>query len=115
MILMPFSDDLLSWITTEFTTINYKELIRSKIYLSELWVKTDKSLNVLNPKLTEFANRLNSLVVGHEHQPIEFEVSGISFWTDPTIINPPSPFKLERAENTSFKENRYYSVAPLTN
>jgi hypothetical protein len=108
-----FLDDFLTWISTEYFFINYKELIKSKIYLSELWVNTDKSLTILNSKLINFATRLNSLIVGHEHQPIEFEASGISFWTDPTIINPPSPFKFERAENTSFKENRYYSVAPL--
>jgi hypothetical protein len=108
-----FLDAFLTWIATEIGLAPYQEVLRSRVYLSELWVKTDKSLNILNPKLADFAKRLTSLIVGHEHHPIAFETSGIAFWTDPIIVNPPGPFKFERAENTPFAEYRYYSAAPL--
>jgi hypothetical protein len=108
-----FLDEFLSWIAGEFGLVQYKEILRSRVYVSELWVKTDKSLNTLNPKLENFAKRLTSLIVGHNHHPISFETYGISFWTNPTITLPPGPFKFERAENTPFGEHRYYSTAPL--
>lgn len=108
-----FLDDFLSWIAEEFGLVPYKKILRSKAYFNELWVKTDKSLNALNPKLEKFGKRLTSLIAGHDHHPILFETYGISFWTNPTITFPPGPFKFERAENTPFSENRYYSAAPL--
>jgi hypothetical protein len=109
-----FLNDFLTWIAAEFGMVPYQEVLRHKMYLSELWVQTDKPLNALNPKLEKFAKRINSLISGHAHQSTAFETSGIKFWTDPTdITNPPGPFMFERAEKTSFNENRYYSVAPL--
>jgi hypothetical protein len=108
-----FLNEFLDWISTEFDLIPYQEILRSKLYLSELWVQTDKSLNTLNPKLENFAKRLTSLIVGHGHHPILFETSGITFWTDPSVINPPGPFRFERTLDIPFSENRYYSAAPL--
>jgi hypothetical protein len=108
-----FLDEFFSWIAGEFGLVQYKEILRSRVYVSELWVKTDKSLNALNPKLENFSKRLTSLIVGHDHHPILFETYGISFWTNPTITLPPGPFKFERAEGAPFNENRYYSAAPL--
>lgn len=108
-----FLDELLTWIGNELDLVPYQEILKTKVYLSELWVQTDKPLNALNQKLNDFSNRLTSLIVGHEHHPIAFETSGIAFGTDPNIGNTPGPFKFERAENTPFGENRYYSAAPL--
>ncbi len=108
-----FLNESLTWIAVEFGLVPYQEVLRSKVYLSELWVQTDKSLNSLNPKLESFAKRLTSLIVGHEHHPISFETSGINFWTDPIIVNPPGAFRFERAEKAPFGEQRYYSAAPL--
>jgi hypothetical protein len=108
-----FLDDFLSWIAGEFGLVPYKEILRSRAYVSELWVKTDKSLNALNPKLEHFGKRLTSLIIGHNHHPISFETYRIAFWTNPTITLPPGPFKFERAEGAPFNENRYYSAAPL--
>jgi hypothetical protein len=108
-----FLEQFFNWMTEDFGLTPFKEVLRSKVYLSELWVKTDKSLNYLNPKLEKFAKRLTSLIVGHEHHPIKFETSGIYFWTNPTITNPPGPFRFERAGDFPFDENRYYSTAPL--
>lgn len=106
-------EDFLNWISTEYGFVPYKEVLRSRVYLSELYVQTNKSLNLLNPKLEDLSKHLTSLVVGHEHHPITFETTGISFWTDPAITNPPSSFKFERVIDVPFNTNRYYSAAPL--
>ena len=108
-----FLDEFISWIAMEYQLIPYQEVIRSKTYLSELWVKTDKHLNTLNPKLEQFGKHLTSMIKGHNHHPIEFETTGISFWTNPTITLPPGPFRFERGIDTPFGENRYFSIAPL--
>ncbi|MEW6660152.1 MAG: hypothetical protein AB1424_15970 [Thermodesulfobacteriota bacterium] len=109
-----FLDEFLNWVSTEFGFMPYQEVLRTKLYISELVVQTEKSLNTLNPKLVKFAKHLNSLILGHEHQPIAFQTTGILFWTDPTAgNNPPGPFRFERLIDTPFRENRYYSAAPL--
>lgn len=108
-----FLNEHLTWIATELDLVPYHEVLRSKVYLSELWVQTDKNLNALNPKLENFAKRLTSLIVGHDYHPIAFETTGITFWTNPIVVTPPGPFRFERAENTPFGERRYYSAAPL--
>ncbi len=97
----------------EIDLVPYQEVLRSKLYLSELYVQTKKSLNSLNPKLSAFAKHLTSLIVGHEHHPIAFETSGLSFWTDPGIGSPPGSFRFERVIDVPFNTNRYYSSAPL--
>jgi hypothetical protein len=108
-----FLDDHLSWIATEFDLVPYQAILRTRFYLNEVWVHTDRRLNALNPKLESFAKRLNSLIPGHI-SPIAYEASGISFGNDPTLsVTPPPLFKFERTEKTSFSENRYYSIAPL--
>jgi len=108
-----FLDEFLTWIVKEMDLVPYQEIIRTKVYLSELSVQTDKSLNALNPKLDKFARRLTSLIAGHEHHPIKLETSAIALSTDPNIVGPPGAFRFERAENIPFSENRYYSAAPL--
>lgn len=106
-------NEFLTWISTEIDLVPYQKVLRSKLYLSELYVQTKKSLNSLNPKLTAFAKRLTSLIVGHEHHSIAFETSGLSFWTDPAVGNPPGSFRFERVIDVPFSTNRYYSAAPL--
>jgi hypothetical protein len=108
-----FLDDFLTYLAEEFNLVPYQKIIRTKSYVSELFVRTDKSLNALNPKLEKFAKRLTSLIEGHSHHPIAFETTGITFWTDPTITLPPGPFRFERIIDIPFSENRYYSAAPL--
>lgn len=108
-----FLDELLTWITAEFDLVPYQEILNSKVYISELNMQTDSHLNALNPKLTAFANRLTSLIEGHENHPIAYETVGIYLWTNPIITNPPGGFRFERVEGAPFNENRYYSAAPL--
>ena len=108
-----FLEDFLNWIAKEYGFEPYKGLLRSKIYLSELWVQTDIFLNNLNPKLVEFANRLTTLVPTQYKHSLKYETAGIIFGAEPTSISPLAPFKFERAENTPYGEKRYFSVAPL--
>lgn len=108
-----FLDQFLNYISNEFGLSPYQEIVRSKIYVSELWVQTDKNLNALNPKLDKFVKHITSSIEGHSYHPIAYETSSIMFWTDPVVTNPPTPFRFERIIDRPFSENRYYSSAPL--
>ena len=70
---MPFLMNFFLGLQRSLIWFHTKEILRSRLYVSELWVQTDKSLNTLNPKLENFAKRLTSLIVGHNHHPISFE------------------------------------------
>lgn len=88
---------------------SYGDVIRKKFYLSEVFVTTDVSLELVNPKLKEISGYLSSNVEENKF----FETSGISFCPDQTSKVNPTPFKFERAPDVPFSENRYYSIAPL--
>jgi hypothetical protein len=107
-----FLDEFLTWLSSEFNLVPYQEILRNKLYVSELWVHTDKLLNTLNPKLENFAKKITSMVEGHGHHPIAYEPTGIIFNTDP-VLNPPGAFRFERIVDLPFAENRYFSGASL--
>ena len=110
-----FLDDLLSWISTDFDLTSYKEIAHAKLYVSELWVHTGKSLAFLNPKLQSLVNHINSLAKEFSGKNLVFDVGAIGVWNDRTIAvnNYFSPFRFERAEQLPFAENRYYTTAPF--
>ena len=106
-----FLDDLFAWLSEEYNLIPYKEVERGKVYISELYFSMEKRLYALNPKLEKFAGLLSSKIIGYND--IDLEVGGISLWRDPGKIGQPGAFRIERQEGLPFKENRYYSTAPL--
>ena len=106
-----FLDDLLVWLSKEHNFIPHKGVQRGKVYVSELYFSMEKCLYTLNPKLEKFAGLLSSKIIGYND--IDLEVGGISLWRDPGKIGRPGAFRIERQEGLPFKENRYYSAAPL--
>ncbi len=109
------SDDFLIDILTRFhddlKLPHFEQIIRGKNYNSQLYVSTDKSLELINPKLKEISNYLSEHVVGHGK--VSYEVGGLAFWPDQLKAINPSPFSLERQINVPFSEKRYYSASAL--
>jgi hypothetical protein len=108
-----FIDELLEWAIAEFGLVPSPTV--SRIYLNELWVHTDKPLTLLNPKLQNLINHINSLYNEYSSKPLVFDLAAVGIWNDRTVApnNFFSPFKFEKAEMARFEENRYYSIAPL--
>lgn len=106
-----FLEDIFMWLHQEFNFSYYKEILRRKIYASELYVRMERNLKIANPELEKFARSLSLNTPGDES--ISFEIGGVSFWADPAKAMGVSTFRLERAEGKPFKENRYYSSAPV--
>lgn len=105
-----FLGDVISGAVADFNLTFDPDMIRRKLYLSELNVKLEQPLPNLNPQLSAFASQLTK-DSGSEHP---FEVGGISFWTDVTnSVYKTPPFTIERRLNAPFSENRFYTKAPL--
>ncbi len=84
--------------------------ISKRLYFSEMDVRLDRAINLLNPKLKTLANRISEQKYG---QPVAFEFSGLSFLPEPPAQATISAFSIERKVNTEWSENRYYTKAPL--
>jgi hypothetical protein len=102
-----FLSDVFESAAKEFSLAYKPEMIRKKMYLSELIVSTGKSLAVLNPKLNQFAEKVTK--AAGDKLPVE--LAGVSLWseTNPNLLH----FRFERKWGADFSENRYYSRAPL--
>lgn len=107
-----FIENTLTNAAREFDLKYGPDLVRSKTYLSEIVVRMEKEIGVLNPKLADFAKRISE---AHGHTwAAPFEVGGISFWSDTALSAiKAAPFTLERKVNSPFSEHRYFSKAPL--
>jgi hypothetical protein len=107
-----FLHDILWRAAREFDLKYADDLVRSKMYLSEVVVRLDGVLSKLNSDLTAFADRISRNCKTQGVGP--FEVSGVTFSADvSSAARKFAPFSLERRENTPFSENRYYSKASL--
>ena len=103
-----FLHDVLKTLSQEYSLRYEPQMVRVKWYLSELHVRSQKNLGVINPQLDEFAKKIS------QSPGLQFEFAGISFW--PRQAFPPltiSGFSLERKINTDRNENKYFSRAPL--
>ena len=107
-----FLDEILSWLHTDLGLLDYRTVKTKKLYVSELSVSTENSLNIINPALNRFAEILGTKVIS-PIQNIKYELGAIGFWIDPAQNPKHVHFRLEREEDVPFGDNRYYSIAPL--
>jgi hypothetical protein len=104
-----FLSDALQSAAKELSLPYQPDMIRKRLYVSELTVRSAKSISILNPKLNQFASKLTHALGTSS----EFELAGIAFW--PNILPNPSAsvFRFERKYGAEFSDNRYYTRAPL--
>ena len=103
-----FLADVLTFLSTQFGLTYRPDMVYTKIYTSELIVRTDKDLDHLFAPLATIKERLNLL---SEHR---FEPAGFLFNIDPQKTTArPAPFRFEREVGKAFSQRRYYSSAPL--
>lgn len=107
-----FLEDVLKSAASEFSLVYQPEIVRRKMYLSELNVKSSKEPVGVNPMLAQFANMIHERLPAKVKLPYEF--AGVAFFPiqgiAPVSI---SPFRLERKLNTAPEEHKYYTTAPL--
>jgi hypothetical protein len=105
-----FLEDVLISASAEFNLNFRPEMIRKKLYLSEMNVSSLK--NVVNPGYERFAAKIAQATSCNG--PFNFEFGGVSFWPRQTF--PPltvAAFYFERKQNTDRDQHKYFSRAPL--
>ncbi len=106
-----FIENVLNLAVIDLGLVHYPEMIRQKIYISEVNVRPERPLSGINLRLQEFANRITSLL--EIQNTTVFEPASIGFWPDPSFPIRYSQFQFERKVSTPFSEHRYFSRAPL--
>jgi len=106
-----FARDLLQSAAGEFSLAYDEETVRKRIYLSELVVRSEISLDRINPRLAAFAKRISE-AFPDDTKP-QFQLAGLQYWSEPNDVGTHKIFTLERQAGKTFVERRYYSQAPL--
>lgn len=108
-----FLKDLFSKLSAEYGLPNPEEVIKGKGYLSNVYISTDVSLDLINPKLKPVSKFLSDNVQSGSNR-FDFEVGSIGFWPNPIYpVVIPTSFTIERQMGVPFAEKRYFSTAPL--
>lgn len=103
-----FLADALNFLSSQFGLTYSPEMVHTKIYTSELIVRTDKNLNRFFAPIETVRAQLDALTGLH------FEPMGFGFTIDlQASTAKPAPFRFEREMAKSFTQQRYYSCAPL--
>ena len=84
-------------------------MVRRRGYLSQLYVRCEKQLDTLNPRLRDFGNRISSAVGAQS----EYGFAAIEFWPDQTKSFKPAVFSLQKQSGEDFSGNRYWAQASL--
>jgi len=107
-----FLNDLLTWLSTDFGLLPHNNIVRRKLYISDMHVRFEQPLTLINPKLEEFCRTMADKSQ-NQAPGITFEVGAIGFWNDPATQHRIVNFRLERAEGVPFSENRFFTQAPI--
>jgi len=105
------SEDFLNTALSDLPELGFAydpEMIRRKVYVSQVNVKCSRPLRALNPGLTEFAGRVTSAVGG-----TVFDMAAIELWPDQTQAFRPANFSFQRRIGDPPDSNRYWSQAAV--
>jgi hypothetical protein len=104
-----FLFDVLQSAAKEFALAYRPEIVRKRLYVSEITVRCAIRLEAMNPKLEKFTEKLTAATGAK----VSSKLASIAFWRD-ILPNPSaSVFRFERKWGAEFSENRYFSRAPL--
>jgi hypothetical protein len=106
------SDEFLDQVVKLLPEVGYKfepEMIQRKAHLSQLFVRCERHLSGLNPRLAEFARKLSGVSGGEPIEP-----AAIEFWTDQAQTQRTANFSFQRKSGAAFVDNRYWSQAGLS-
>ncbi len=103
--------DLLSATAKQFGLAYEPDMVRKRLYVSTVIVKSEMALDAVHPGLTAFADRI-SAALGNGPSP-SFRLAGLAFWTEPNDNGVHKTFTVVPQAGKPLSEHRYYSEAPL--
>ena len=103
----------LTWLSKDFGLQYRPDMVRRKTYVSQVTFYSEM-LDRLHPALSKLAQRLTRRVPEYFGQPLEYQPASAVIAYDPLMAKAgPANFTIERRADTPFKENKYFSTAPL--
>jgi hypothetical protein len=109
-----FMQDLSSWAEHDFGFV-IPDISKINVgYLSQINVESDIKLSSITPKFVSLAKILDSKVKPMDRKSRQFEMAGISFWTeDSSKPQAPAAFRFEKKLGVPFGDKEYFSQAAL--
>lgn len=114
-ILDDFEDHFKGWMKKEFEIRFVQQHSVSRIYESEVIVRTDADIFAPLSELQEFCSEISSALRKQSKLDVPFGRYGFILAPDPTEIAglKPIPFRIERQAGINFDQNFFYASAPL--
>jgi len=107
-------NEAMQWVSESIGLTYRPSMVTSKLYVSELIVRTKAILNNLNPALQSFSENLSKSINAHTRLNAKYGLSGLIFHFDTSTIKvAPPPFTIEPLGEVVYSENKYYSTAPM--
>jgi hypothetical protein len=106
------SDEFIERALGLIQTLGYSyhpSMIRRRGYLSQLYVRCEKQLDTLNPRLRDLGNRISS-AIGVQSQ---YGFAAIEFWPDQTKSFKPAVFSFQKQSGEDLSGDRYWAQASM--
>lgn len=107
-----FLNDLVNWARTD---ISLDLKLGSKLYLSQLEIQAAGTLEKYVSPLASLGSSVSELMNGYGLEFGPYQLSDVTLNPDPigTAPPPPTAFQLQRRLNVPYKDNMWFSQAPL--
>ncbi len=107
--------ETLEWAKSELGLHYAEGMIKRTAYVSQLTFESALKINKLNPILGKVGNFVASKLTKSIGQALDFEATGVIWNLDQTATKlAPGAFTIERRVEVPFRENKYFSAAPLS-
>lgn len=107
-------NEAMQWASESLGLTYRPSMVTSKLYVSELIVRTKAILNNLNPALQSFSENLSKSINSHTGLNAKYGLTGLIFYFDTSTTKAtPPPFRIEPLSEVAYSENKYYSMAPI--
>lgn len=106
--------EMLLWGKEKFNLAYSEDMIRHYGYVSDLSIDSKAPLTSISPLLERIASRTSKALSEIWQEPIKYEPADLKIIHDPLGRKwSLAPFQIARKAEHTFKENRYFSEAPL--
>jgi hypothetical protein len=107
-------DEALVWGAQNLHLHYEQDMVKRKAYVSHITFYSNAPLLSLNPILNSTGDEISKAVSATLKLPYVFQPTGILIGIDPEAQRIPiQRFSIERREGAAFRENKYFSAAPV--
>ncbi|SRR6266567_6803211 len=106
--------ETLEWAKSELGLHYAEGMLKRTAYVSQLTFESAMKISKLNPILGDVGSFVTSKVTKNIAQALGFEATGVIWNVDQTATKlAPGAFTIERRSEVPFRDNKYFSNAPL--